>query len=313
MAVQHVITDTDTLELIADLYFNDPSKRMAIIDYNGLDYPYIVPNRAAIYDYYASGYLTMTRASSGGGVVLKAGSTFATKASMIDGIIKEYEVTTDTMLTAGDLNPCVLVRCRVAGNFGNVLPNTITEIGNIMASGPLTIVGVNNPQGFVNGREATVKAVGDVLFIPVDITDLTMAAPTDINSYLTELGGEDIDLTGGQISFENGDLKSISGLANIVQAIVFRLVTERMEYPLHPPYGTDHVIGAPQLPYAERLEELNILESLAQENRIQDSQILELSYEATAMLITIAFRPAGAGNGVDYQIVKLKLNYRGGQ
>lgn len=315
MIEQHIITDTDTLQGLANDYLGDPSLTTTIIDYNNLDYPYIITNKSELDTLYASGYLRINRASYRSAVVLRAGSSFLTAPSIADSMTRTYKVVEDTQLAANDPSPYVYVRSEVLGSFGNILAGSLTTVGAILTDIELDIASVTNDLGFTNGKDINVKLVGDLLFIPVD--DDTSTAPKDIGSlaaFIEDLGQIDFLMESGAINVLDGDFKSVSGLDNIVQAINARLMTEKGELPLHPEYGTGlpELIGKPQLPYINKLIELDIIDALSYEDRISDVSVTDITLDGTSVLLDITFKPAGIGADASYQSLKLVLDYKGG-
>lgn len=319
MIVQHVIQDTDTLQSIAQTYLNNPTRYFEIIDYNKLDYPYIVTDKNELEGFFASGYLRVNRASSINAVTLRAGSLFATNPTISESVVKTFIVVEDTVLPAGNPSPYVFVRSTVSGSAGNILSGAITQVVNVVTVGQLSIESITNETAFVSGRDVNVKVMGDVLFIPSETA--TTVLPNTVRTlldYIEDLGQIDFILgssTDWVFEVNNGgDINAVSGLDNMIQAISSRLMTERGEYPLHPEYGTNipTLIGQPNLPYVRKLIELEILDALAYEDRIEEVNVSSVTVDGTSVYAEVTFKPAGLGTNVSWQTLRLTLDYRGG-
>lgn len=109
---------------------------------------------------------------------------------------------------------------------------------------------------------------------------------------------EPVDL----ISAAGSDLGTVSGRANLAQAIVNRLLTRRGELTRlgHPNYGSrlHQLIGEPNNARTRGLAELYIRESLAQEKRVQE--VTQVAFapptrgqERDTLYISITVRPTG--------------------
>lgn len=82
------------------------------------------------------------------------------------------------------------------------------------------------------------------------------------------------DRVGVDLAIERGDLKLVSGRANLAQAVINRLLTRRGELTGlgHPDYGSRlyQLIGEPNNRRTYAVAELYIREALAEEPRIQE-------------------------------------------
>ncbi|AKG37828.1 hypothetical protein VK70_17210 [Paenibacillus durus ATCC 35681] len=105
-----------------------------------------------------------------------------------------------------------------------------------------------------------------------------------------------------------GDWESVSGLENIQQAISHRLVTRRGSLTQHPTYGSrlHELIGQPQIPYIRRLIELDIQETLLDEERIEAVAINSVSIRNTIIDVLLVVTVAGS-----QERVSLSLNTAG--
>jgi phage baseplate assembly protein W len=316
MAIEHKIIGTDSVESLAAKYFKDASRWTDIVDYNRLTYPYIVQDRLYFDEFRARGYLTVTRSQNASALTILPGSVFKTRVAPNSGIIKEYVSVEEVTILQGESEASVFVQCTVAGTFGNTLEKTIiratnvkTPIGNY--SEALT---VTNTEAFSNGMDVRIKAPGEIIFIPNEEEEDTLRGISSATSYLNLLGGEDIELTSeGFISEDTyGDIGSIIGLDNIIQAITHRLTTEKGSDPRNPEYGANmsDLIGRPQTDYLSKLMELDVYEALAYEDRIEAANIDSLETSGTSIKVEITFRITRTS---EVEKIKLDLDYsRGG-
>ncbi len=307
MAIEHVLTDTDSLHSLAYSYLNDPLRWKEIADFNKLDYPYIVKDESELGEYYASGFLKVTRNEADTIGYIPAGAVFKTRPGINGALVRRYTVVDSVTFGLGSFSEYIFVRSTLRGSFGNTAVGTISELENPIRG--IEIVSIVQESPFTNGKDVNVKITGSSIFIPSE--DGTDSMPLTLEGYLAELGGEDLytDSMVGIFTDKDGDISSVNGIENIKQAVQARLMTEKGELVLHPEYGTNipKLIGqASSLPYLDRLIQIEILEALALEDRIQDVQITALERIGTAVYVELAFRPL---NAQKYEKIKLRLNY----
>jgi len=291
MAIEHRLTDADTLQSLALRYLGNADRWKEIVDFNKLSPPYIGKDRSELYDHHASGFLIVTRTSSSHPVTIRKGWTFTTSITMMNQIPKVYEVVEDVVIPAGKDSAYVYVRCTVPGVFGNVMEGAIDTVGqNTLEQAEFSIESVTNPEKFTNGKEYNVRFSGEIIYIP---TSEDETGVEDIDQLLANVGGEDFVLDAeGNLFYDNyGDIASVSGVDNIKQAVKDRLMTEKGEYPLHPEYGTNipSIIGTARTPYTERMVRLEILQALSLEDRIENVQITSLTIEHTTVYVEVSY------------------------
>ncbi len=307
MLIEHKIVDTDTIQSIAYQYLGDAKRWIEIAEYNSLEYPYILDTKEAYEQLYANGYLTITRSLFTSSVVVYKGSQFSTKINS-SGIRKVYEVTEDTILPAGEPVGYVHVRCINYGTFGNTIAGTIREARRLNTSvgsnvGDFT---VTNEQPFNNGTNATVKFTGQVIYIPASEGEEDAQIMSNLDTYLTLLGGEDLALTiDGDLTDDGfGDLATKVGLNNIKEAVKHRFMTERGSIGHHPQYGSNlaELIGRPHTPYLDKLIELDIYETLSYEDRISSVRIIHSEVRGTSIYIKLALTVQTVTETVELQL-----------
>ena len=155
--IRHVIQDSETLEQISQRHYGDATQWYAIVQYNGLEYPYIT------------------------------------------NTVEEKLVNVEGLRTSGDeliipIEP-------------NILDDSLQRLGH-------------------NDREAI-----------LDLTlgrDLNMSEGED---YYNRYGGstEVMELSEDGL----GDIATVSGVENVKQAVIARLLTPKGSLLLHPDYGSD--------------------------------------------------------------------------
>lgn len=298
MAIEHVLTQSDTIYSLAETYLNDPARWKDIVDYNRLTAPYIVESVEEKNNVYSSGYLTLVRASTQNALSIPAGWTFHTKPYIIGGMVKTFRTTERTTIPAGTAVFYVHATCTEPGTYGNVSEGLITESGDEFSKAGISFIAITNEQTFEGGADAVFLTVGDSIYIPSDSTDV--GVPEDTKGQLEIVGGEDLLLTpesGNErylVADGFGDIRTISGIDNIKQAVNDRLMTEKGELPLHPEYGTNiaSIIGKQQTAYTAKLVEIDIYDALSYEDRIQNVVISLLNVVGTTVEVELTFNPA---------------------
>jgi phage baseplate assembly protein W len=306
MAIEHVLTDVDSVHTLAVHYFNDATRWTDIVDYNGLEYPYIVTDPDDINDLSASGYIQLTRDVAMSDLTVYAGSTLGTKVNN-QGIQKIYAVTEDTVIKTGQTTGYVYVRCVVPGIFGNVIANDVTEIVSLQTSlgQYLGNVTITNLSPFDNGVDAKVLTTGQSIYIPIT-EDASITTVTNTDTFLNVLGGTDFSLDSDFCLTDDGfgDIGVVVGLDNITQAVKHRLMTEAGSLSQNPEYGTRvaELIGSAQLPYINRLIEFDIKEALSYEDRVTNVVINSLTTDGTSVWVDLTLEINKQGTTVNLQL-----------
>jgi hypothetical protein len=87
-----------------------------------------------------------------------------------------------------------------------------------------------------------VKATGDTIWLPSNA--LTVPSPIDQTELDAELFGRDLRLKDGFLVFgPNGEVDTVEGVDNIVQALTQRIFTLQGELVLHPDYGMEQLLA----------------------------------------------------------------------
>ncbi|GGJ11504.1 contractile injection system sheath initiator [Paenibacillus hunanensis] len=288
--IEHTLNDADTIQGLSVLY-NVPWQDIA--DYNNLEYPYTMTSRQAYYELYAGGYVRISRVQTNSELVIAAGGQFQTETDA-QGIQKTYELIETATLTTGVAEGYFYVRSLVPGSYGNTIAGSIIVVGSIqtdsMYSNPIT---VTNPQPFTSGKDARVRLTGQVIYI--DIANQTSKQPS--SSYIEELGGIDlVTMPDNDITYDGaGDWDVVTGSENIQQAANHRLTTRRGSITQHPTYGSrlHELIGIAQAPYVQKLIELDVIETLMNDERIDTVTVNSIEMDITAIRVDISFTAAG--------------------
>ncbi|WP_017814478.1 contractile injection system sheath initiator [Paenibacillus shenyangensis] len=288
--IEHVLNDADTIQGLSVLY-NVPWQDIA--EYNNLEYPYTMTSRQAYFELYAGGYVRFMRTQADSELTIAAGSQFKTEIDA-QGIQKVYELTEDATLAAGTAEGYFYVRSMVPGSFGNTIAGSIIIVGEIKTnsiySNPVT---VTNPQPITSGKDARVRLTGQTIYI--DDTNQTTRQPS--SSYIEELGGVDlVAAVDNDITYDGaGDWGVVVGAENIQQAANHRLTTRRGSITQHPTYGSrlHELIGLAQAPYINKLIELDVIETLLDDERIDTVTVNAIEVDMTAIRVDISFTAAG--------------------
>jgi phage baseplate assembly protein W len=108
-----------------------------------------------------------------------------------------------------------------------------------------------------------------------------------------------------------GDLQTVSGQANLAQAIINRLLTRRGELTRlgHPNYGSrlHQLIGEVNNNRTRGLAEIYIRECLAQESRIEEIRFIKFKPPSRGMdrevlEVTLAVKPLGQSEAITFTI-----------
>jgi len=84
-------------------------------------------------------------------------------------------------------------------------------------------------------RQVTDAVILSGSTIKIPSNNLSVSAETEVN----DIFGTDIKLNRGRIEYENGDIKTISSISNLVQALRHKIITEPGELLFYPFFGCD--------------------------------------------------------------------------
>lgn len=299
MPIEHIVKDYDTIYSLAEQYLGDPNRWYELVEYNTLDAPYLVTDKKAKEDIFGNGYVTVQRTNFSSQAIIKAGWTVKTKPYLVGGQVKTFVVTEDTYVPAGFPVFQVHVRSVVPGQYGNVSPGMVEVPGEEFIKNGIQITSMINTEQFTGGSDRKILASGDSIFIPIEEDAET--TPEDIANMLEVLAGEDLDLSTGFMEVDGfGDVKTVKGVDNVVQAINDRLSTETGELPLHPEYGLNisDLIGLPNLEQSQKLIQMEIYEALSYEDRISNVEILNVTVDKTTVIVELKFNPVTSNRDV---------------
>lgn len=286
--VEHVLSDADTLPHLAWLYLKDESRWREIVDYNGLDYPYITSDNDFQKSTRASGYITLTRAQTTSSLLIKKGTKFGMGTFENPERFKVYETTEDVTINSGIATFNLYIYCTNGGTYGNTMTGSINLSLSPEYTGYFTKITNNEP--FTNGKKLNVKLTGESILIPTELSSEGTSSFKTADEYLNKLGGEDLNLDRfGELNFDNyGDVESVHGLNNIINSVNHRIVTSQGELSRHIEYGTllSELIGKP-FPYIPKLMELYIKEAFLQEERVDSVNVVSLEQQGTSLLVQL--------------------------
>jgi hypothetical protein len=135
----------------------------------------------------------------------------------------------------------------------------------IAALNRLTYPYIADPVDWPNG---TVAAPGSSILLPMPHgagSSVSVPAPSQ-----ADLFGIDLDLFRGSVRFEGGDLRLLTGVANVEQAVHLRTRAGHGELPLHPEYGSrlSAWIGHTGTPEVLQMALLDYMRAVGQDSRV---------------------------------------------
>lgn len=303
MAIEHTLTDADTIQGLAAKYGITWAK---IADYNGLEFPYTLTSDQAIETLYASGYLKVTRGLFSSALIVLKNSTFTTEVDA-QGIVKTYGVVEDTVIPAGAAVGYLYVRCINYGTFGNAIASAIVVAGKVNTN--LGVYGgfteIRNEFPIDNGTDAKVLVTGQTIYIPAETALGASEANMSIGTsdVLIAIGGEDISLSAdGDMEDDGyGDIGTKVGVDNIAQSVNHRLMTRRGSLPKHTSYGSNlhTLIGKAYLPYINKLVELDIVDTLNYDDRLGDITLNDISVTGTSVYVDLTVTVVGTSTTIN--------------
>ncbi len=115
-----------------------------------------------------------------------------------------------------------------------------------------------------------VVAPGSTILVPSATSQVSSTNSNDIF-------GTDLLLNNGELNVANGDLASISGVANVDQALGIRVSVEKEELVNHPEYGCwiRKLIGAGAGPTTAQLATLYVASAINEDDRVQDASSIK--------------------------------------
>lgn len=130
-----------------------------------------------------------------------------------------------------------------------------------------------------NSVTAHVQLTGTSLRIPDAAPALTVTA--------TEVFGIDLDLTKGHLHLLDGDLKTLAGVPNLVQALRHAINTEIGEVRFHPDYGcgVHRLLGAQATPDTLQLARALVYRAVGADARID--QVLSATADLSGDSLTV--------------------------
>lgn len=248
------IEQYDTIPSIAQRMTGSAANVNALIQYNQLRYPYISDNPQ---DQYGTPLTSGTLATQVDTNVTQVSLPGANAQVMTSAVILYLQTTTST---GGVQYETVAVQ---SFDQSTSIATLETPIQYTYPPGATWIV-FPDPQDVTS----TVLQIGEVLHIP---HALVQSASNQVSSNLDYLG-TDIALTDGSVSFQSGDLSTVSGGANLTQALKNRFQTPVGSDPNHPGYGNKLIahLGQVGQNHFSTLAKLLIKETAMQDPRIGD-------------------------------------------
>ncbi len=292
--LEHVVTSLDSVQSLAATYLQDASRWRDVVDFNSLDYPYIVSDPSFQAQTYASGAVTVTRTYTTGALTIPQGTSFLVPA--VDGFSAKTYATTQTVTLAPGVSTAeVPVQCTVAGVWGNTPQATVTGISAPDTTLQSAFSSITNTSSFTNGMTLNVRKPGDSILIPVDNTWNGMDTYASLTDFYNFQFGSDLELgDDGDLVFDGyGDIGSVAGIANLAQAMRDRLMTPQTSLVYHPEYGSMlEEYMSTQIPmYAQKMLVLAVTETLLMDDRVDRVNVLVAQKMGTVLQVVVDVFP----------------------
>lgn len=132
------------------------------------------------------------------------------------------------------------------------------------------------------GVPAGVRVTGELLWLP---SDAVVGMGDLVTDRDVELWGRDLQLADGYLAVtDDGDVRTVEGRDNIVQALGQRIGTGRGELVLHPAYGIERMLAVGiEGTYANTvLSGLEVAKTVKQDPRVTNVRNLEVLFQGTA-------------------------------
>jgi hypothetical protein len=290
MLVNYVVQSGDTLRLIAASLLGDTTQWTALAAQNGLRAPYI---SALARDQYGTPLSSVALSAP-----LPAGSVSLTLAGVPSfvlsvGNVVYLETATPAGLLASDalqitaVNGAAITWSRISS--WSSLSRTLVVL-------PLAGTSQSYPAGttltvYSNPLTQTTAVAQPLETIVVPLPRGTDTAPGTVVSTQTTAGGTLsnlgtdllLDATFAHVVSPTGDLATVSGRANVAQALRVRVSTELSTFERHLGYGSRHgeLVGQQNGPYLELAYAHYLAECFLRDPRVSDVQASALPLQTT--------------------------------
>jgi phage baseplate assembly protein W len=279
--VPYTVKNGDTVERIALQVYRDSSMSVSIVEYNNLDYPFITDDLDLPTKVKSTGVVLFTRTSSVGTLFIPAGTRVALPATATTPE-REYVTPASATIADGAISVATDVECTVPGPFGNFK----SGLSMVLKESALAGVSVVSVSGFTGGRTLQVRRPGDVLLIPTEGQSVVVAEERrEVEMYRSDLslsadGDFEIDLS--------GDLKVVSGVDNLNQALAERIATPLGFYATVPSYGSiiPSITGRRNVPFWTDLLKLEVESTLLSDPRVSRVDNIDIRVDGDSVFVT---------------------------
>ena len=329
--VTYKIKMGDTLQRIALAIAGSADRWLDIASYNNLDAPYIVNFKSILGPQKATGIATFyTDSAPTYNITIPKNTIVATEkkeAFGTDGrILYQYQYITTAQIiirpTSFTAVP-VLVEAVESGVGYNIGAKKLSLVMDdaLVALG----VKVTNTAFFAGGSSKKVVSPGDIIFIPVGVTEDTLTFKTKIpvgntiDDWADRALGQDFTLISeatkiqmlGQIANDIkvtsiGQVVTRAGVENLAQALTQRLTTERGELLYHPEYGSllPSMIGSSSTPETRKLMAIEARNTLLADPRVVSVISVQVSKgDSGAYFVDSDVEVLGSSNPVRLNLV----------
>lgn len=271
------ILGNDTIETVAQRMLGDARRWQELAALNGLEYPYLVRNRR---DRYGSELATWTLDSD-----IPAGERF---------FVAPSQLPSGSLVILGDFVEEAQV-------------DTSAITGDTWLLNPLSAAFPAGTRVVVYASKKAVLVAGDRILLPAN--SQIKAVLGDSINYLTSLFGTDEELegTGDHPADTFGDVRAITGYANLQMQLQHRLATTRGELAAlgHPDYGSiiPTLVGkAGEDMWYERIK-LEAEITILQDPRVRKVENLTMMVEGTTVYIEADIVPINQTSSVKMSLV----------
>lgn len=302
------IQQFDTLYSIATKVLGSADKFYLIALYNNLEPPYIVPSTVPK-QIKAQGSGYFYRTSISGDITIPLGTVVYAPADEFTPFVRKYQTLETVSLTGQDLQVDVEIVAVDYGEKYNVVENKITMV-DFPTHPELKFT---NPEPILNAKDRKVKHPGEYLIIPANLItdfDIRELQPAD-EFYDYSVLGADIRLTDGDIvpsedsDIGSADIDTVSGLDNIKQALIYKLITPKGSLRGHPEYGSllSYLLGNFSGNYLAEMIKVETIRTLLTDPRVSEVKFVTVSIKSNTAEIDFGITLIGSNQIIQDNLI----------
>lgn len=262
----YIIAQGDTIETISQSQLKINLSR-AIIALNDLRYPFISDDPIDQYAF-QKGELQVLNTVNGAQVTL--GNRHSLRVQELDTVFfRDF--------TSGLYESAIIKHVSV--NMDNTVSLTLEKaLSNSYAKSAIVSLFVNQ-----QNIQTKVLKTGDTLYLPATIQNIASAKLSTSDVYGTDIYLDD----DGFMTKVDGDLKTVSGVDNVAQAVILRWRTPYGQLPGDSTYGNRlfELLGEENAPYYHTLSLAFAKQCAVSDPRVENLEILDLTSELDSIKI----------------------------